>query len=81
MSLNPNTIKLKGWGGGGGGPRSYKTVKKTKDCCEKGPCLNLLVVIMIIFVVLMKNRIFSAYVPRTKVLIFADLVYYLIFIM
>ena len=39
-----------------------------------------LVVIIIIFVVLMNNRISSEYVTRGKVLIFADLMYYRIVI-
>ena len=54
-------------------------MKKTIDFCEKG-CSNSLVVFIIIFFVLMKIRIGSEYVPRIKIIIFADFMYYSIVI-
>ena len=74
-----------------GGARSYETEKK-KDFFffffffffAKKARSNRLVVFffffIIIFVVLMQNRISSEYVPRVKVLVFADLIYYRIVI-
>ena len=57
--------------------RETCVIQNSKDCrfFRKGSVQSL-VVIIIIFVVLMKNRISSEYVPRMKVLTFADMMYY-----
>ena len=74
-----------GWGAGGWSrgwgmqPTSYKIVKEIVDFCEKGSFKSIRRFI-IIFVVLMRIRISSENVPRMKVFIFADLMYYSIVI-
>ena len=72
-----------GWGEGRGwtGVRClrHKKMSKELDFCEK-PRSNRLVGFIIIFVVLMKNRISSEYVPKMKALISANLMYYRIVI-
>ena len=58
--------------------RTYIIYNSEKDYrfLRKRAHSNSFVVFIIIFVVLMTNRISSEYVPRMKVLIFADFMYY-----
>ena len=60
-----------------GGNLSYKTVKKTIDFCEKGP-FKLISPFDYYFLCFDHNRMSSELynVPRMKVVIFADLLYF-----
>ena len=66
----------------GGWEKTYVVWNNEKDYkyLKKRAWTNWIVVTIIIFVVLMKTRINSAFVPRVKVLIFADLMNYHIII-